>query len=213
MKHLLSLLFSLLLLGIIFWGCSDQQAPTAGTDNNTPVLMKGGSGGAQIVRYQGETWVWFRDFNAGYTLFLGADMREECNDVYLWDEFNFRDIFLPDTDPEVPRRIVGMTKGDDIRAFVWAWPPQGCDYYTTTDPIAIGTAKVINVDNDVTMWDAPSNNANSYGWSAQGTLEDPEGQVYNLNLHFQSVWKWSWPADGSKDKFVVKINLASRGGN
>ena len=32
MKHLLSYLFSLLLLGSIFIGCSDQQAPTAGND-------------------------------------------------------------------------------------------------------------------------------------------------------------------------------------
>ena len=194
MKLLFGYLFSLLLLGSIFIGCSDQQAPTAGTDNTAPVLMKPGSGGAEIVRYQGEYWVWFRDVDAGYTLFLGNDMREYC-------QFD---------------RIVGMSKGDDIRAFVWIWSDpttQGCAYYTSTDPIAIGTAKVINTDNDLYMWAEPERkNANSYGWRVNGTLEGPEGQVYNLSAHFLNVWKWSWPADGSQDKLIVKINLTPVGG-
>lgn len=213
MKHLLSYLFSLLLLGGIFIGCSDQQAPTAGTNNDAPVLMKPGSGGATIVKYQDEYWVWFRDYNAGYSLFLGNDMREWCEYEDNYDEFNFRDIFLPNTDPEVVDRILGITKGDDIRAFVWAWPPQGCGYYTSTDPIAIGTARVIGVDNDIVMWAEPERkNANSFGWSVHGTLEGPEGQVYNLSAHFRYVWKWAWPEDGSEDKISVKINLTPVGG-
>jgi hypothetical protein len=40
MKHLLSYLISLLLLGIISWGCSDQQAPTANTDEAITPLSK-----------------------------------------------------------------------------------------------------------------------------------------------------------------------------
>jgi hypothetical protein len=40
MKHLLSYLISLLLLGIISWGCSDQQAPTANTDEAVTPLSK-----------------------------------------------------------------------------------------------------------------------------------------------------------------------------
>jgi len=40
MKHLLSYLIPLLLLGIIFWGCSEQQAPTAGTDEALTPLSK-----------------------------------------------------------------------------------------------------------------------------------------------------------------------------
>lgn len=40
MKHLLSYLFSLLLLGSIFIGCSDQQAPTGNTDEAVTPLNK-----------------------------------------------------------------------------------------------------------------------------------------------------------------------------
>jgi hypothetical protein len=173
--------------------------------------MKPPSESGKVVRYQDEYWLWFRDRNAGYTLFLGVDIREFCNGVDDFDEFNFRDIFVPNTDPGVVDRIVSMARGDDIRAYVWSWSDpstQGCAYYTSIDPIANGTARVIGVDNDLVMWGDPDrNNANSYGWSVHGTLEDPEGQVYNLSAHFRYVWKWAWPADGSKDKISVKINL------
>jgi len=40
MKHLLSYLFSLLLLGSIFIGCSDQQAPTDGNEEALTALNK-----------------------------------------------------------------------------------------------------------------------------------------------------------------------------
>jgi hypothetical protein len=40
MKHLLSFLISLLLLGNIFIGCNDQQAPTASTDEAVTHLNK-----------------------------------------------------------------------------------------------------------------------------------------------------------------------------
>ncbi|MFC1566173.1 hypothetical protein ACFL4B_04480 [Candidatus Neomarinimicrobiota bacterium] len=222
-KTISYILLSLLLLGSIFSGCSDQLAPTisnqksiAATDNTERVLMKGPpSESGKVIRYNGEYWAWFRDYDAGYTLYLGVkDMIDFCDYIDDFDEFDFKDIFLPSTDPLVAERWIGMIKGDDIQAFVWTWTDpstQGCDYYLDNAPMA-GPVKVINVDNDVMMWDPQGRepkNANSFGWSANGTLEGPDGQLYKLNFSYRHVWKWTW--DPSQDKINLKIHLTPKG--
>jgi hypothetical protein len=211
MKHLLSFLFSLLLLGNIFVGCGDQQAPTSGTDNTAPVLMKPGSGGATVVKYQVEDYYWFTDDIAGLRIFVGFDVRELCNGVYQFDEFDFMDVYLPNTDPEEAERLVAKTRGHNVTVMVYPYPNNGCDYYLTNDPIAIGTANVRNTDNDILAFLGSHGNHNAFGWKVNGTLWSPDGQQrYRLNF----VWRAVWDAEAfGTYKEHYKIMLIPVGGN
>ena len=222
MKHLFSYLFSLLLLGSIFIGCSDQQAPTAGTDNNEPVLMKpGGGGGAFVEKYQGEAYFTFIDPDAELKLLLGVDV-SDCPDGNQIDVLDFMDVWLPNSTWEEVERLVAKTRAHNVYAQVWEWtfgigpaPGGNCNYYSTHTPIATGTANLRNTDNDVLAglrwWLGldPENNANAFGWKANGTLMGQDDQVFKLNFVWRGVWH------PKPDTFMehYKIQLTPTGGN
>lgn len=213
MKHLIRFLFAFFLSGIIFISCQNQSNPIEAIDDNEPVLMKPANAGAEIFRYSAENVFTFFDWEAGLRLRVGANSDQWCADGYpILDEFDFKDIILPNSDPEVFDRVIQKIKGNDVYAEVRAWPheyPDNCSYYAAVPAIATGTVKLIATDNDVYAYLQGGNNTNAFGYKANGKLTGPEGQTYNLNFVFRAHWDG---VDLASYKEVIKIKLTPVGG-
>jgi hypothetical protein len=181
-------------IGLLFIGCSDKSiAPveTTGENNNNAVLQKVDEHGAMIIRHDEEMWWGFIDEQAGLMLILGVnDIENACAGTGGLDIINIKDIYLPNTDPDL-RRLVALQKGKDFDAMVWetnAWPEDLCGFLDSELPLATGTANLIYTDNDFFAYLYNHSNTNSFGNKANGTLFDQSGQKYKLNLVYRIIW-------------------------
>ena len=138
------------------------------------------------------------------------------NDLDSWcayqggrDVIEFKDIYLPNADPEL-RRLVEKQVGRDITAAVWDVSPFTgdlralcCNYA----PIAVGTASLLVKDNDVYAYLQNNKNSNAYGYKANGTLYGPDSRKYTLNF----VWHDVWDPGTTKYNHVWKLQLTPAG--
>lgn len=189
----------LIFISLLFIGCSDKSispVETTGVNDNAVVLQKETGPGAWIIKYENEGAFWFEDEETGLVLTLGLnDPWIFCTD-FIGETFSFRDLFLPNADPEL-RRILERMKEKDITAKVWQVDPWPTDYdsfctffgpITPFEPMATGTASFSIRDNDLLAWAQPNNNSNAFGYKANGTLYSQSGQKYKLNLVYHAIW-------------------------
>lgn len=209
----------LIFIGLLFMGCSDKSiAPveTVGANDNAVVLQKETGPGAWIIKYDYNGAFWFTDEEAGLVLTLGLnDPWTFCTD-FVGETFSFRDLFLPNADPEL-RRILERMKEKDITAKVWQVDPWPTDYenfctffgpITPFEPMASGTASFSYRDNDLLSWAQPNNNSNAFGYKANGTLYSLSGQKYKLNLIYNIIWDGD---EGANYHEVFKLQLTPTG--
>jgi hypothetical protein len=219
MKSFLSFCFLLAFVGLMLIGCSDKSispVETTGVNDNSVVLQKETGPGAWIFRYESNLAFWFTDEEAGLVLTLGLnDPWTFCSD-FEGESFSFKDIYLPNSDPDL-RRILEQMKGKDITAKIWQvdpWPlvyNSFCTFFgpiTPFEPMAVGIANFSYKDNDVLAWDQDNNNSNAFGYKANGTLVGQDGKVYKLNLIYNVIWDGD---DFSKYKEVYKLQLTPTG--
>jgi hypothetical protein len=193
MKILSLALLLMASMAFVLLGCSDNSAPiVASTDahqNGPASLMKTSGPGAWIIRDAYNGGYYFYDENT--LLLLGVnDLSLWCNRLGGYDEFKFKDIYLPNADPDL-RRIVEQQIGRDLTARVY-----DAHLFTGTlrelccnnEPIAVGTATWRLNDNDVLAYAQDNNNSNAFGYKVNGTLDGPDGRKYMLNFVFRYVW-------------------------
>jgi hypothetical protein len=205
-------------IGLICIGCSDKSitpVETTGANNNPVTLQKDTGPGAWIIKDEFYGGYWFTDQESGLVLVIGlSDPWLRCSEGDHFELFEFKDIYLPNTDPDL-RRIVEQIKGNNLTAFIWhpdPWPIEFttfCNFLATAgDPLAVGTASISYKDNDVFAYEQDNKNHNAYGFKANGTLLSPDGKKYQLNLVWNSLWDGE---DGNSYKEVYKIQLTPTG--
>ena len=209
MKTFLSALALLAFVGLLVIGCSEKTTQPVESSNLT--LQKVGNGeGAGILRYEAETYFTFWD--GQLLLIIGCnDLSLACSGGNGYDLFKFKELLLPNSDPEL-RRLIMQVKVGDATAIVWhmeSWPADNdlCPFVLNNEPIAIGTANFNYTDNDYNAWWQEHPNRNPFGYKANGSLVGPNGQEYNLNFFDRIIWDW----DGSKFMENIKINLIPNG--
>lgn len=169
MKASLALILTFLLIGLA--GCSDDPAPTA-VANFDEVGPPAESG---IVTRDGfpvaYTWV---DFDTGLRVIVGADMDEFCAGLNNFDIIPYQDVNLADA------RVITLGKGD-IQTTVWDFLDFDCALFTTSEPVAYGRSKFMEVDNDLLGIGEEDNHTNTWGLSARGQLASADGGTVRLN--------------------------------
>lgn len=209
MKRLISAIVLLVFIELIFIGCSDTLTPP--DQSSQSFLQKEGNGeGAGILRYEAENYYIFLDFEAQLLLFIGVnDVLETCNGTGGFDIMKFKELLLPNADPELRRLIMQINCGD-AAAIVWQasdWPANLCDFALSTEPLAIGTVNFRYTDNDFNAWWQEHPNSNPFGYKANGSLVGLNGEEYNLN--FIDRINWDWETTKWIENF--KIHLIPRG--
>jgi hypothetical protein len=209
MKTLISVIALLVFFGLLFIGCSEKTAQPVET--STVSLQKESSiEGAGITRYEAESYYTFWD--GQLLLIIGCnDLSLACSGGGGYDLFKFKELLLPNVDPELRRLIMQINAGD-ATTIVWymeSWPEDNdlCPFVLNNEPIAIGTANFNYTDNDFYAWWQGHPNSNPYGYKANGSLVGSNGQEYNLNLVDRIIWDW----DGSKFREHGKILLVPKG--
>jgi hypothetical protein len=221
MKTFLSICFLVAFVGLMLIGCSDKSISpieTTGVNDNPVVLQKDTGPGAWIIKDEFTGAFWFFGDN-GLLVLIGQknDPWSHCSGVRDRDLFSFKDIYLPNADPEL-RRIIEQIKGKDLVARVYYVDPWPSGYWETfcqfwrqvepMEPFAIGTANFLYVDNDLLAWAQDNKNHNAFDYKANGKLIGQDGQKYILNVILKGVWDG---VDLATYKEVFKIQLTPTG--
>jgi hypothetical protein len=217
MKILSLALLLMASMAFVLLGCSDNSAPivapTSTGGNPATSLMKASGSGAWVIRsITYDYWYGFLDANSGLVISLGInDYPALCTGDGGTNAFNLKDAFLPNADPDL-RRIVEKVKAGDVAVYVWdanLWQGHFCWLYRDFTPIAVGTAHLVNTDNDLIAYLQDNKNSNAFGVKAEGTLNSPNGQIhYKLNF----LYRFVWDPDGTKYNETFKIQLTPTGG-
>ena len=167
-------------------------------------------GGAIVFRDEIAFFSSTEDYKAGLTAIYNLDMVEYCSGNYE------PGVFMEIQDIDIPahelREIVKI-HGEEIPTTVWPfavedWNDPGyfCPLFLNNDPLATGTARFRFTDNDFNAPDYQDNkNVNSGGFTSQGWLEGPDGEL----MRFNSVYRVVWDGVNGDKVFNVtsKINL------
>lgn len=209
MKTFLSALALLAFVGLLVIGCSEKTTQPVESSNLT--LQKVGNGeGAGILRYEAENAYGFIDLDEHLILILGInDVQNFCNGTGGMDIFKFKELLLPNANPDI-RRLIMQINARDVSALVYQadeWPADFCAFILSNNPLAVGTANFKYTDNDFNAWWQEHPNRNPFGYKANGSITGPNGQEYNLNFFDRIIWDW----DGSKFMENIKINLIPNG--
>ena len=119
------------------------------------------------------------DASAGISSILGFDVVAFCSDTEVENEvITYAEKFV-----QSGLRLNRMGKGP-VTASVWPFTRFDCDLFLTIDPLATGTAKVVDRDNDLfgNLLCDEKNNINSFGWQAHGELYSPGGQQRQFSM-------------------------------
>jgi len=148
----------------------------------------------------------------GLLVTLGVnDIQDFCDRIGGKDPFSYKDLSLPNTDPDL-RRWIQQIKGTGVTAMAFQVVPDPVklylrDYICGQVPIAVGIANFRYQDNDLEAWELDGNNSNAFGYGANGTLAAPDGQKYMLDLVYRFVWK----PGTTKYNEVFKLQLTPTG--
>ena len=195
-----------------FIGCSDKYQTPVNPNAVQSLKKTTGSGpGAWIIEYHKELAYGFLDEDNRFFLTLGIkDPSEFCSGTQNYDSFSFKDLLLPNSDPDL-RRVIRKITGEDISAYVWQFESVPAYLFTiacTSQPIASGNVKFISTDNDYFVGGG-GNNRNSFGRKATGTLTGTDGQTYKLNLVYHALVDKEDPSTLFKE--ILNIDLTATG--
>lgn len=189
-----------LVLGLMVGACSERPVLTATDEavfspdvrtldnfSNNP-----DNGNDRVFRF--EQNVFFVIFDPNSTLAVAHSSFPDCGGDLepvstQWIQDN------PD-DP-LSAKIREVTLADPINIFVVDLAQAGnCFGFRL---VASGTGKLVNTDNDIFTFLRPNNNANAFGFTAQGRLTAPAGD----RVHYNGVSKVVW--DG-EDFATLRVN-------
>lgn len=199
MSHKLSLVALALAVGLV--ACADQPSPTALSEGVAPApafnyLNNPDNGNARIFRF--ESHVFFLIFQFPNTLppagtpDLVAVHSTTPNCGGILEPADFQSVVDNPTDPTAGK-VRELIQADPINIFIVDLSQSGnCFGFQL---VARGTGKLVNTDNDFFV---AGNNANAFGFTAQGQLTGPTGQ----KAHYNGVSKISWDGD-TGDRFFV----------
>jgi hypothetical protein len=185
----------LLLAAILVVGCSEQVAPTAAVeDHDAPALSAGKIGdapaesGPYVVRVEANVALFYADANAGLSAVLGLDPVDVCNGSFDPD---VNHVIIIDVPNDVDRINV-LIEAEDVTTSVWPFTTFDCGLFTTTDPLAAGTADLISTDND--FFGSDNANANAFGFQVHGQLStDANREAVSFSGHSRCVWDGNDP--------------------
>jgi hypothetical protein len=196
MKTISCLLLLIVSMAFVLSGCSDSSAPviasTSVSDLPATPLMKSSASGAYIDRYDMTLYVyWFIDESGLLVTFGVNDVEAFCARTGGKDTFSFKDLYLPNVDPDL-RRQLEQIEGRGVTALAFQVVPDPTKdlrgYICGMEPIAVGTADFRLEDNDVLAWMQDNKNSNAFGYKANGILVAPDGQKLTLNVVYRYVW-------------------------
>lgn len=104
---------------------------------------------------------------------------------------------MDNPDDPLSAKIREVTLADPVNIFVVDLAQAGSCFGFRL--VASGTGKLVNTDNDIFTFLRPNNNANAFGFTAQGRLTTPAGD----RVHYNGVSKMVW--DG-EDFGTFKVN-------
>jgi len=178
---------------VLVLSCTERTAPPDAAPPAPPVsfdFLNGpdSPGNSGIFRFQDVIFEITFDFNAGLVSVHGLtnSIADACNDL---GEFDLMDIQLkPHSREEVNSLIVDRESPVQILAI----PAEGlgesfCSDFSGVPVLYSGTVAFRETDNNETPTGTEGGRANSFGWRAQGVLDDlvNGGQVhYNEELRF-----------------------------
>ncbi len=196
-----------ILIGALFTvGCNEQKVPVSMSENTlvTPASLAKGpppTSGPIVIRSQTLFAVFFVDLDKGISASIGADPVEFCSGIIDFDIVELQEISVP----EDANRLIDLVKGSNVTASVWPFTTFDCDLFANTTPLATGTVKLVNTDNDLLIFLNPDHkNSNAFGFTAQGRLNRPDGTKASFNAVSKCVWDGD---DIASLKCVEKINL------
>ena len=195
-------------LGLMAGACSEQPAPTAAGEavfstgsrtfdnfSNNP-----DNGNDRIFRFEQDVFLLLFQFPNDFPppgipdLVAIHSSTPDCGGILepvstQWVQDN------PD-DP-ISAKIREVLLADPINIFVVDFAQEGNCFGLNL--VASGTGKLVNTDNDLFVFLRPHNNANAFGFTAQGRLTTPGGD----RVHYNGVSKLVW--DG-EDFSTFKVN-------
>ncbi len=210
MKTFFSFLVLVTFLALLMIGCTDKSVqPSASSSvNKQTTLQKDNTGnGAWLYRYETEIAYMFSDEASKNVILIGfTDPKALCTGGD-YEIFPVKDIYLPNTDPDL-RRLIEQVKNKDVSIYVFhidPWTQDWCEFLSTTgDTLCWGTGKFAYQDNDVYAWFQENPNVNSFGYKANATLYNKDGQKYMLNFVYKTVWDG---VDVSTEKVTFKLQV------
>jgi hypothetical protein len=217
MKTRSGALLLMALFAFVLMGCSDNSGPVVAStrvaDNAPTSLMKTSeSAGATVIT--GETLLAysFLDWETGLYVTLGInDLTKFCGRTPpYFDEYSFRQIYLPNADPEL-QRVIQRVIGTDVTAMVFQVIPGSATntrgYICGKVPLMVGTANLVRNDNDTYDEAVPS--VKTFGYKGNGTLLAPDGQKYMLNFVWHIVCHNGDMAN-AKENFKLQLTPAGK---
>jgi hypothetical protein len=194
-----------------FIGCSDKyQTPL--NPNTVQSLKKTTGPGAWIIIDNEKHAAAYLDEDSGYLLTLGIkDPTEFCSPTQNYELFNFRDLILPNSDPDL-RRTISKITGEDISAFVWHFdsvPANIITFACNNQPIASGNVKFVYTDNNLYVVNGGINR-DSFGATANGTLTGTDGKTYKLNLVYNGLVDKNDPTTLFRQIINIHLTLTSK---
>ncbi len=183
-----SRILAALLVAALAAGCQEAPTSTGTIDLDSPVFnfSNGPSDpGPIVMRSQIGYGVLISDSKRGQSAVFGVDPVQLCLGNAVFDLVDLQRIDVP----EDANRVNDIIQGRDMVTSVWPFTGFSCARYTTTAPLATGTADLNNTDNDVFIFLNPdSKNHNAFGWRAHGRLTDASGKMKTLNAHENCLW-------------------------
>jgi hypothetical protein len=146
----------------------------------------------------------FPDFRSGLAAWFGIDIVAACSggDPNI-STIRFQDITIPEAD----QRIITVAHSDALPVTVWRvedLDEVGCPIGRAA-PIAFGQVRLHFTDNDVVAFIGDNQNANAWGFTAQGVLTQSNGQPVQFSSIHRNVWDG---VDALKlNHFVIRVQL------
>ncbi|NIM49591.1 MAG: hypothetical protein GTN62_05220 [Gemmatimonadales bacterium] len=208
MRKLGGCFVALLCTTALLVACSDQPTPTESAVIDPPLfnwMNNPDNGNPRIWRYQDHFAFGWTDpstrVRAFHTTYPLAD--PDCSPLDFFEPMSFQDVADLDPDDFLRSRFRDLADADEIWILVRDLNEPGVCFGAKL--LAQGVGKMHGTDNDFFAWyPNDRNNANAYGYVAQGKLTSPGGD----KRHYNGVFRCHWDDDGVPEaKCKAKVNL------
>jgi hypothetical protein len=189
-----------LLLGVFVAACADQPAPTDIPDAAYSYVNNPDIGNPRIVRIEG-TWGYLLvdPANDMFAIIHSRNNLRGCNTQAIIYSFMEEQALFHNPDDPMGDKVSLIIHGRDVYMAVFegyaAWYAGGrtcADLYASM--VADGSGNLTETDNDYYSYLRPSNNANAYGYVANGKLDLLSGGKANFHGMSRCVWDGNDPA-------------------
>jgi hypothetical protein len=199
-----------ILAAALMVSCTDRTAPPDSASPASTVAFDylngpGSPGNSGIFRFQDVRFDITFDFNAELISVHGLtnSIADLCNDLGEFDLMDFQ--LRPHSRAEVNSLIVDHEAQVQILAF----PPGGlgegfCSDFSGAPVLYSGVAAFHRTDNNFTETGSEGGRADSFGWTAQGVVED---LINGGQVHYNEEVRLILSPDGEFKEAVSKITI------